>query len=421
MSVRVTAEVLAEWRARADGVTRWCLAELALTSTARAFLPRDTASLGRLLRLVLATAESTPAALLDDLATVEDGKDADGRAAARLGTALGGRYLLVVAQLDGGQVASATLHACATADEAMAQLRAVLGRAASVAALGRGQVVHAGLAGFVTVDAVRLPAVDDAAAVRAAAREDVLCLPLLDLDAPPALGVGEAPASAHVSTAAAAPAAPPAPIIFGGTMQAGAIFLDGAIPFAGAAVDVREAGAPVVDDARGAVPAIVPSTGSPRPRPAAAPASSTPAPAAPKPAPRRAAPPVEEEEEPETPIVDRAAIIARVRERESARADRVPATVASDDGELDHVWNAAVWLAEASLSELRALAGAGWTGDEAAELATTLAEDDPEIAEVVRYARRHDAELIVEIDGRTALGWLARHRPEVAAALTETD
>jgi hypothetical protein len=46
-----------------------------------------------------------------------------------------------------------------------------------------------------------------------------------------------------------------------------------------------------------------------------------------------------------------------------------------------------------------------------------LAEDDPEVAEVVRQARRTESELVVEIDGAAAAAWLAAHRPAVADRL----
>ena len=48
-----------------------------------------------------------------------------------------------------------------------------------------------------------------------------------------------------------------------------------------------------------------------------------------------------------------------------------------------------------------------------------LAEDDPEVEDVLRHARRADAGVAVEIDRPAAMAWLARHRPEVAAVLED--
>lgn len=128
--------------------------------------------------------------------------------------------------------------------------------------------------------------------------------------------------------------------------------------------------------------------------------------------------PVEAEPpEPETPF-DRAAV-----ERACARAARpvehVDATVWSDDGVAEHVCDVTAWLAGATARELEALVRAGWAGDEAEDVAAALADDDPEVADVLRHARRTDAGVVVEIDGRAAMAWLARHRPVVAGALDE--
>jgi hypothetical protein len=91
--------------------------------------------------------------------------------------------------------------------------------------------------------------------------------------------------------------------------------------------------------------------------------------------------------------------------------------VASDDGVAEHVADAAAWLADASEQELRAVARGGWSGDCALEVALAVAEDDPEALDVVQVARRHEAELVVEIDARAAVAWLARHRPDAARRL----
>ncbi len=126
---------------------------------------------------------------------------------------------------------------------------------------------------------------------------------------------------------------------------------------------------------------------------------------------------VAEAELPPAPF-DRAAV-ERASARAADRAARVEASVWSDDGLAEHVCDVSAWLAGATVREITALARAGWTGDEAAELAATLAEDDPEVDDVLRHARRADAELAVEVDGRAAMAWLARHRPAVAAAVTD--
>ena len=121
---------------------------------------------------------------------------------------------------------------------------------------------------------------------------------------------------------------------------------------------------------------------------------------------------------PDAPF-DRAAV-----ERASARAARavehVEATVMSDDGVAEHVCDVTGWLAGATAREIETLVRAGWAGDEAEEVAAALADDDPEVADVLRHARRADAGVVVEIDGRAAMAWLARHRPAIADALEET-
>lgn len=113
--------------------------------------------------------------------------------------------------------------------------------------------------------------------------------------------------------------------------------------------------------------------------------------------------------------------VERARARAARPRERVEATVWTDDGVAEHVCDVSAWLAGATGRELEALASAGWTGDDAAEVAAALAEDDPEIADVLRHARRADAGVVVDIDGRAALAWLARHRPATAAALDEGD
>ena len=123
--------------------------------------------------------------------------------------------------------------------------------------------------------------------------------------------------------------------------------------------------------------------------------------------------------EPAAPPDAMAAALARLRARRAAdvATSRVPATVATDDGVVEHVADVASWLATATERELRLLAADAWGGSEGVELARALAGDDPEIAEVVRHARRSDSELVVEVDARAAAAWLRAHRPEVADRL----
>ena len=120
---------------------------------------------------------------------------------------------------------------------------------------------------------------------------------------------------------------------------------------------------------------------------------------------------------PEAPF-DRAAV-ARAGARAARTVERVEATVMTDDGVAEHVCDIASWLAGATARELDALARAGWTGDVAAEVAADLVDDDPEVADVLRHARRVESEVIVEIDGAAAMAWLTRHRPSMAGALTD--
>ncbi|GJG86459.1 hypothetical protein tb265_16400 [Gemmatimonadetes bacterium T265] len=121
--------------------------------------------------------------------------------------------------------------------------------------------------------------------------------------------------------------------------------------------------------------------------------------------------------EPPAPF-DRAAV-ERARARAARPVERVEATVWSDDGVAEHVCDVTAWLAGATARELAALVRAAWTGDEAEEVAAALSDDDPEVADVLRHARRTDAGVVVEIDGTAAVAWLARHRPAVADALDD--
>jgi hypothetical protein len=112
-----------------------------------------------------------------------------------------------------------------------------------------------------------------------------------------------------------------------------------------------------------------------------------------------------------------AAAVERVRVRAAKVVESVPATVTTDDGVLETVADVAPWFAEASEGEVRDLLRERWGGDAAVDLVRTLAPDDPELDEMVRQARRTDAELVVEVDARAAVAWLRHHRPELAERL----
>ena len=126
-----------------------------------------------------------------------------------------------------------------------------------------------------------------------------------------------------------------------------------------------------------------------------------------------------EAQEAEAPF-DREAV-ARACARAARPVQRAEATVMTDDGVAEHVCDVSAWLAGATVREVEALVRSGWSGAPAEEVAATLADDDPEVADVVRHARRAESDLIVEIDGAGALAWLARHRPEIAAALDSSE
>jgi hypothetical protein len=371
---------------------------------------------------------------------------------------LGGDVLLVVVTARGGEIVRADARACRSTAEAGAVLDAFLGAAAPRWAADRGIVDGAdgrspalvrGIAGEPEPAGVPVPPVRPGAAA-----ELTVVLPFLPLDERAApIAVAAEPAMAKAPSARPPSAKPPAvapavdpfavpamPAIFGGTMRPGAAFLDAPpAPSADDATDGDDEDArdgrdrrdrrddadhdsderpwsgradASDDDLEDEEDEDEPADGSEEDerrypdhgrattgRPAVAP------PFAPEPEP-----------EPE-PVIDRAGTLDRLRARTSAAADRVSMLLATDDGVAEHVADAAGWLADASEQELRAVARGGWTGDEAVEIALLLAEDDPEALEVVQLARRHETELVVEIDGRAAAAWLTRHRPETAERL----
>lgn len=422
--------MVAQWRARVDALTRWCLVDLPLTPAAARAAGALRPTLGDLLRRALGRAGDGVVDLLDAL-------DAPGdlAARARLTRVLGEDVLLVVVTARDSAIVRADTRACRTPDEATALLSAFLGRTAPPWAVGGGVWVRSTdvvplLAR--ALDGGELPAgsASDAGLADAAA-DSIFVLPLLALDgsvpvAPPAVARFGLPAAANAPPNTVlntvpntvpddapdpAPNSPPAagaPLVFGGVLRPGAAFLDA--PGVEETQDAEDARDAVDDDADDAEPGT-PSTedtflgaftvGSPL-------GGGT-----------GAFLPLAEEEEDAAdeaaPVAsDPSAALERLRAR-TAPAERVPVVVASDDGEAEHVGDAAAWLAEASEQELRALARGGWSGDTAVELA--LASDDPEIDDVARQARRHDAELVVEIDGDAAAAWLRRHRPETAERL----
>jgi hypothetical protein len=353
-------------------------------------------ALGEVVRLVLAAAQADVATLRAALA--------DHRAPATralLAGVLGAPWLLAVVRLRGTAVAGTELRACASREEAAAVLTALTGGDAT-GAHGPLPALRALVTGGARGPRRDAPLLGDGgrdAAPNGADDVQLLVLPLLTLEG-------------------AIPTEPPAAVLAGvlgaALPRAGSPFLD-ETPAARVEApaeedeeaaeddeaddDARDAEArDEEDDEEAADDDAAPTRAAPR-------AFGAPAPA----------PPAEPEPvEPEA----MAAALARLRARRRA-PERVAATVASDDGVVEHVTDVTPWLAEASAAEVRALAGDGWTGEEATEVARALAGDDPEVAEVVRHARRSESELLVEIDGRAASAWLRANRPDLADTLDD--
>jgi hypothetical protein len=395
-------------------------------------------TLGELLRRALGRDGAGVADLLDAL-------DAAGTPAGRalIGRVLGGDVLLVVVSAERGAIARADARACRSRAEARALLDAYLGTPAAA---------WAGTHGIADAGGVRVPALataidgaqldDTIAAGLAHLRPDdalTVVLPFLPLDELPAARAAEPPPNPYAM-----------PAILGGTMRPGAAFLDapatGHEDDEGDADDCehgrerehgREHGASRTTTAPGTAPSG--ATGATHPTRTTLTTRATratrrrdrrrrrgprdvdeagladafgwtAAAGAPRAAPAAAEPAADEP-------VDHSLALGRLRARTTAAAERVSTVIATDDGVAEHVADAAPWLAEASEQELRALARAGWAGDAAAEVAVALVDDDPEAFEVVQLARRHEVELVVEIDGRAAAEWLRRHRPETAQRL----
>ena len=428
----------ADWRARFDALTRWCLSDLPLAGPAAGAVPLSRPTLGDLLRRALAHDGAGVVDLLDAL-------DAPESAAARtlLGRVLGADLLLVVVTARGGAMVRSDARACRSEVEARALVSAFLGVPAPDSAATAGVVAVGGAIGAALAAGVDGELHDASMATDAPhggdARELTIVLPFLFLDERPA-GVPVAPAAAAPAPPAppALPAMPAMPAILGGTLRPGAAFLDAA-DFVGAASDedadaqhpedentdeqtaehrdenaVDDVADDLEDDFAGDddhPDASADADEPPDPRPVLGADPAPFAPASPAAAPR------EEVAGDRVPDADVADTLDRLRARTLAAAERVSVLIASEDGAAEHVGDAAAWLAEASEQELRALVRGGWSGDAAAEVALALADDDPEALDVVRVARRNDAELVVEIDADAAVAWLAAHRPDVAERL----
>jgi hypothetical protein len=381
------------------------------------------ATLGDLLRRALGRDGAGVVDLLDAL-------DALGAPAARalVGRVLGGELLLVVVTARDGAIARADARACRGRGEARALVDAFLGGGVADWAEGYG-VASAG--------AVRAPALargladDGAPAPDAPALpgggELTVVLPFLSLD-----DASAAAAQAALHTGYAGHLA--APAILGGTLRPGAAFLDAPAPSeadedAPADEADDEADDESAPDDRGALDARWDAPADddhaddedaddedPDDLDDAFDEDGDPTAARP-PAAASARPAAIDADDTEAATPDFGGALDRAHARAATPVERVSALIATDDGVAEHVADAAAWLADASEQELRALARDGWAGDAALDVAHALAADDPEAMDVVQQARRHEAELVVEIDGRAAAAWLARHRPDVARRL----
>lgn len=449
------------WSARAEAVAHWCLSRRPLTPAALRLLgehalepwvargARDT--LGALLRAALGAGEGGLVALYDALA------DAGAPTArALLARVLGAPFLLVTARVRRGTLVGADARACADEREALGLLAALGAHEPGRGALMRGLVIGS--------PADREPVAllaDDDVSLLAAFDGDVgegdalLALPLLDLDA-----------GQEVESAAPEPARAPAEPPGAGwptAMGVGSPFLEAFDPrLMGRNVEPPRPAPPATadeddeadrpaakrrrsrddardDDARDATrDSARQGRGHPAPEEEPSdddgPDDGSDEDVEPSPflgaegadffgsggvtAPTWVGAPAPEPEPEPAPEPDvAAAALARVRARAAAVQQRVTATVATDDGVLDTVVDVVPWLSNASEGELRTLLADRWQGDAAVDMAHALAEDDPEVDEVVRQARRTETELVVEVDGRAAAAWLVQHRPEVAERL----
>lgn len=403
------AVALTRWRARLDALTRWCLSELPLAPAVADAVPGGRPTLGDLLRRALGCDGAGVVDLLDAL----DAPDTP-TARALLGRVLGADLLLVVVTLRGSTIVRADARACRSPAEAAALVDAYLGRPAA------HWVPTAGVAVLGDAHVPTLATSTDGRDLygsgrpSSSQREDsaatTILLPFLPLD-------GRAVAAAAPGPVAVATEPPLVmlPAILGGTLRPGAAFLDADLTLDDA--DDEEAHA---DDAARDHDAQDDDPQDDAPDEHDAPQHDAPhhdAPRANAPDGRGDTPSARGRDEVEVSPADAAGALDRLRARTTAAADRVSALIATDDGAAEHVGDAAVWLAEASEQELRALVRGGWSGDSALEVALALADEDPEADEVVQWGRRHESELVVEIDGDAAVAWLRRHRPDTAERL----
>lgn len=399
------AATLGRWRARLDALTRWCLSDVPLAPAAAVVAAGARPTLGDLLRRTLGRAGAGVVDLLDALDAPNDPIPH-----AQLTRVLGADVLLTVATARGGAVVRAESRACRTAEEALMLVGAFLGGAVAPWMATAGAHVRDAIASPLLAEPLdgSVLASSHAAFARHlsdTAAESTLVLPLLYLDGRAPTVQAPPPVVRGVSSADTPPLT-----VFGGVLRPGAAFLDGPGLGVGSAVDQAD-DETLDDEARDddpdepddddALAPDAPTTLGLAPVPVASPAAAD-------------EPEDESDDEPAVVAEHARAALERLRARRGP-VERVPVVIASDDGVAEHVGDAAAWLAEASEQELRALARGGWTGDTAVELA--LAADDPEVDDVARQARRHESELVVEIDGDAAAAWLRRHRPETAERL----
>jgi hypothetical protein len=426
------------WGEHIEALGRWCRSDWPLSATGRSAAAslalamglrlgapgggNGRGALGEVVRLLLAAAQADVASLRAALADPR----APG-ARTLLARIVGAPWLLATVRLRGSTVEGTELRACVSREEAAALLTALAG----VAGDGPVPALRAIVTGWVRGAHRDAPLLGegDAVDVPLAGPDEtqLLVLPLLALD-----GAVPAEPPAAVLAALGGLAAPRAATPFLEESDPRAVGLPTRVARDEDAADAaededrddedREDDAPDADaddaasddasDAHGggAGDEDAPADALPLAVGVAVEAPTIAATSAPTIAPADGPEPVEAEV--------MAAALARLRARRSA-VQHVEATISSDDGVVEHVADVVPWLADASTVELRALARDGWTGDEAIEMARAMADDDPEIAEVVRHVRRTEGELIVEIDGRAASAWLRANRPELAERLDD--
>ncbi|MGZ8377413.1 MAG: hypothetical protein ACXW0Z_09235 [Gemmatirosa sp.] len=379
------------WGTHIETLGRWCRSDWPLSATGRSAAAslalalglrlgaagggNGRGALGEVVRLLLAAAEADVATLRTALT---DHRAPGSRTL--LARIVGAPWLLATVRLRGGTVEGTELRACVSREEAAALLTALAGAAneGSVPAL---RAIVTGWVRGATRDAPLLGEGGDEVPLAGADETQLLVLPLLALDG-------------------AVPAEPPAAVLaaMGGLAapRVASPFLDDADP---RAVGLPERDQPADEDVEDEAPA---DTDEDEDEDASDDETAIAAPTATE--------PVEAEA--------MTAALARLRARHTT-VQHVEASIASDDGVVEHVADVVPWLAEASTVEIRALARDGWAGEEAIEVARAMADDDPEIAEVVRHARRTEGELVVEIDGRAASAWLRANRPDLARKLDD--